>query len=266
MMAPCATSASPSCDSLLSMSITVGFGFDMCRSPTASGTTRLKFTSPYWSMCSKLRADMSAPISSPIATSAMPSSATAWWLLFSSKCSAQTPSSFCTFITFPLPAYAHVSTVKLQYCPIWPGIALSASIVTSAVSCRPRKSRPSPRHANLAMVSSITLSSRSIIPCMIVSAMSGFPVPTNTSPRDSDASEKRSMGVAGSAITGVSSSSTSSLCVPAYASPKPKDAPMRWMMDLSLSTFSVMSARAGSHSLRTLALTIPTARDAPALM
>eukprot|EP00961_Rhodomonas_salina_P212386 2867784-Rhodomonas_salina.1 len=41
MMAPCATSASPSCESLLSMSMTVGFGFDMCSIPTASGTTLL---------------------------------------------------------------------------------------------------------------------------------------------------------------------------------------------------------------------------------
>mmetsp|Transcript_46502 Transcript_46502/g.109289 ORF Transcript_46502/g.109289 Transcript_46502/m.109289 type:complete len:267 (+) Transcript_46502:828-1628(+) len=266
MMAPCATSASPSCESLLSMSMTVGFGFDMCSIPTASGTTLRRLTSPYWSMCSKERADMSAPISSPIATSAIPSAATAWCELFSSRCSAHTPSSFCTFITFPLPAYAHVSTVNAQYCPICPGIAEMASMVTSAVSCSPRNSSPSPRQAKRAMVSSMTFSSRSIIPCMMVSAMSGLPVPTKTSPSASEASEKRSIGVSGSAITGVSSSRTSSRCVPAYAKPKPSEAPMRWMVDLSLSTFSVISASAGSHSLRTFALTIPTAREAPALM
>mmetsp|Transcript_13716 Transcript_13716/g.33659 ORF Transcript_13716/g.33659 Transcript_13716/m.33659 type:complete len:223 (-) Transcript_13716:1334-2002(-) len=217
-------------------------------------------------MCSKERADISAPISSPCAMSAMPSSATAWWLLFSSRCSAQTPKSFCTFITFPLPAYAHVSTVKEQYCPICPGTALSASIVTSAASCSPRKSSPRPRHAKRDIVSSSTLASRSSIPCMIVSAMSALPVPTYTIPSDSAASEKSSIGVAGSAMTGVRMSRMSSFCVPAYASPSPSAAPIRCTVLFSASTLSDIRARAGSHSLRTLALTMPTAREAPARM
>mmetsp|Transcript_14561 Transcript_14561/g.47545 ORF Transcript_14561/g.47545 Transcript_14561/m.47545 type:complete len:220 (+) Transcript_14561:252-911(+) len=109
--------------------------------------------------------------------------------------------------------------------------------------------------------------SRSMSTDMSAWAMSSWQEPEKTRPRDRAAIATTSSGVSRSDTTGISNSSTSSLAVPMYASPSPSIAPiLSCGLVLPGSTYSVSSASAGSHSLRTPELRMPTASSAPALM
>lgn len=57
-----------------------------------------------------------------------------------------------TLRTFPVPAYAHVLRVISAYLPLLWSTVLTASNMTSALSCLPRYSNPRPRQRNLRAV------------------------------------------------------------------------------------------------------------------
>mmetsp|Transcript_17190 Transcript_17190/g.44109 ORF Transcript_17190/g.44109 Transcript_17190/m.44109 type:complete len:403 (+) Transcript_17190:669-1877(+) len=266
----CATSESVSCERRDSMSIGCMLGLDALSSATASGTARRTGASPYCSRCSIMRIAMSVPSSSPIAITAMPSTAGPWWVAFqalllssTSMCSPHMASSSCTFSTSPVPAYAREVSVTWQNLEMHSCRVLATSRVASTASCLPRKSRPSARQNILAKGWPSSASLRIMSACSSACTQSSCWVDTNTRPRDSAAKPATSMGTSVSITMGTSSSCTSSLHVPAYARPRPMMAPTR-MAGLSLLTDSYSSAKAGSFSFCTQQLTTPTASSAPA--
>jgi hypothetical protein len=103
----------------------------------------------------------------------------------------------------------------------------------------------------------------------MVSATLLLPVPTNTAPRDSAASENRSVPTSESATMADRISDTSSLAVPQYDRPRPIAAAMRLsggVSELVKSRWSRRMARAGSVSLRQLQQMMPVASRQPALI
>eukprot|EP00976_Prorocentrum_cordatum_P071489 1180349-Prorocentrum_minimum.AAC.6 len=150
------TSSSVSWDNLPRMSVTVISGFDVLSRAMASGTALLIAGSPYCSKCSIARNAMPFPRSSPMATKAIPSTDTPWCAspsflycsLSLSMCSPQAAKNCCTFNTFPLPQYAHISSTVCAYLATFGFSTLTISTVASTAACFRKNSRPRPRKAN----------------------------------------------------------------------------------------------------------------------
>mmetsp|Transcript_37755 Transcript_37755/g.119957 ORF Transcript_37755/g.119957 Transcript_37755/m.119957 type:complete len:224 (-) Transcript_37755:51-722(-) len=218
MMAPRATSWSASCESLESVSMTNTFGLERWRSARATGTARLKGSSPYCKMWSRERRDISEPISSPSAMSPRPRTAAAWWKASpSSRCSVQQWSIFCTWSTSPEFAKARPSTVSFAYLPTGCVMASRAASVASTASCWPRYRRPRPTAKKWGQVPlrAPSTACRSMSVCRIACATSSLHEETKISPRLTAAMAEHSMVHAVSTIMGVRFSSKSSRQEPA---------------------------------------------------
>mmetsp|Transcript_3541 Transcript_3541/g.5823 ORF Transcript_3541/g.5823 Transcript_3541/m.5823 type:complete len:226 (+) Transcript_3541:661-1338(+) len=218
-MAPKAVSWSASCESLDSVSMTVTFGLEMLSRARASGTARRSVSSPYWSMWSSARLDMSEPTSSPKEMRAMPRTAAAWWKdSASSRWSVQVCSIFCTWSTSPELQKASDSTVSLAYFPTGCEIASKAAKVASTASCWPKYSKPRPtaKKCGQVPVSAPSTACRSISVDRIASATSSLQDETKIKPKLTAAIAEHSIVHEVSTIIGVRFSIKSSRQVPAW--------------------------------------------------